>query len=373
MAGAVENSLGSADNIIPGLSPGSTGPVLNNPALSGPPPALSNPSAACQTGGSGGSGGAPAALGSKNNSALTGVDPKLAEATRCGIQKFQERNSDFEAYAFSGVGSRPVAGSKHPIGHAIDTAIFAKADNTLINNLRTNDSPASALYGVLHNNINECWQQTGDPRRYGQGLNFASGETRADGMHGQIGATVNDPPGGGMNRAAFPGAIDTYLNGDPKAVRYTGPTSGAEINRLDNAATKIGNQPPAAQGAKSNAALNSSGANSSAACSPNSSGGCTVSAPGAAPVAAAAAAGAGLGGMLTSALGQFGQLIGQIAQGGLPAAVQGLPAAAQGLAQMATQGVAGASMLPSAVSSVANFTSSAGGSALNAVRGLLPQ
>lgn len=354
-------SVTPSPNAIPGLQ-NSVGPALNNPALASPPqipPSTNNSSAACQTGGSGGGGGSPAALGSQNNSALnSGVDKNLASASQCGIQNFQSKNPGFTAYAFSGVGSRPVAGSKHPSGQAVDFAIYG-SDGKLVNNLRTNDSPASGVYGALYNNVNECWGSTGDSRGLGWGGNFQSGSTRADSMHIQIGQTRNNID------QSFPGAVKNNLGGNPNSTTYTGPTSGAEINRLDSAAAR--GDAPAALGSQSNAALNSSGSNSSAACASSSSGGCSPAPAGAAPVAAAAAAGAGLGGLLTSAIGQISQIAGQIAQGGLPAA-------AQGLAQLATQGAAGAAMLPTTVSqTVSNFTSSAGGAAFNAVRGLLAQ
>lgn len=358
-------SLSGAPSVspeIPGL-PGSVGSPLNNPALAGPPPvpppSTNNSSAACQTGGSGGGGGSPAALGSQNNNALTsGVDKNLASASQCGIQNFESRNPGFKAYAFSGVSSRPVAGSKHPSGQAVDFAIYG-SDGKLINNLRTNDSPASGVYGALYNNINQCWSQSGDSRSLGWGGNFQSGSTRGDSMHVQIGGTRREIG------QSFPGTVQNNLGGNPNSTTYKGPTSGAEINRLDNSAAR--GDTPAALGSQSNAALNSSGSNSSAACASPTSGGCAAAAPGAAPVAAAAAAGAGLGGLLTSAIGQISQVAGQIAQGGLPAA-------AQGLAQLATQGAAGAAMLPTTVSqTVSNFVSNAGGAAFNAVRGLLAQ
>lgn len=260
------------------------------------------------------------------------------------LDKWNAAHADkgLKAYAFSGVGSRSVASSKHPSGNAVDVVIVDK-NGCALNNLYNGDTPSFRAYESLASQV--CQDSGG---QVGWGGNFG-GSYYHDTMHFQNGGPV------GARGRVCEGKKNPFTpnNSDPGNTRYDGPATCQEAN---------GGTGESRGGAGGGGGCGEGGGG----------GGCKPVSSGAAAAASSMMAGKGLATnpVMGAALGAFGSM------GTNPLA------AMQGLAQQALGAAAGpigamlsgglANPLSQITSQVSGLVKGLGGGILPSLTGVIP-
>lgn len=174
-------TTGSVENEKPGKKHNKQSGINTSNRTSSGMAAAGNVGVPC--GGASGPGTALGKDGSAGANKLGGLNQKLITAYNCAEQRF-ESETPFKVNAFSGVGSRGVASSKHPSGDAVDVVITG-TDGVPVNNLRSSGN-AWRIYEVFAYYMKECYDQNVGDNELGWGGWFSGGSMHNDTMHFEV-------------------------------------------------------------------------------------------------------------------------------------------------------------------------------------------